>query len=249
MLALKMIATGIVLSCAAMLPATAATLPVADIQTFDPNVRDAQINSLYNSTVEDFESYTSGELSGPLSTSVGLFSTIGGTGSGGTVTQTSGNTGSDLFLRDNPVYGRSNTTTGGSNFLDSNDTSGVEWTISGLGMFDRVFFTLSDIADTGADFILSSGSGTIFSVSENRSNGVVDMIMLSFQSAIDELTLTFSHDRTNDGFGIDDAGFGLSSASMSNPPSAIPLPTSIAFLLAGVAALAGFRHHGRRKAH
>lgn len=247
MFALKPFATGIALSCAAILPAAAATLPAADIQTFDRGVRDAQISSLYSSTVEDFEVFGAGELSGALRTSVGVFSTIGGTGSGGTVTHTSGNTGSDLYVRDKPVYGRINTTTGGSNFLDSNDTSGVDWTISGFGLFDRIFFTLSDIADTGADFLLTAGGDSIMSVSEKRPNGAVDMIMLSFETAIDELTLTFSHDRLNDGFGIDDAGFGLSTPGMSNPPSAVPLPTSIAFLLAGTAALAGLRQHGRRK--
>ncbi|PWR02513.1 hypothetical protein DKT77_11345 [Meridianimarinicoccus roseus] len=236
------------LAGAAALPAVGATLSSATIETFDATVFNDRIGALNSSLVEDFESFTAGEISGPLATSVGRFATIGGTGSGGTVSGTSGNTGTGLFLRDSGVYGRSNTTIGGTQFLDSNDTSGVDWAISGVGFFDRVFFTLSDIADTGADFQLAVGSVTLADVTAKRSNGATEMVMLSFASAIDELTLTFRHAKLNDGFGIDDAGIGLSVPVNAPPPSAVPLPASVALLMAGVTALAGLRRTARRKA-
>ena len=94
---------------------------------------------------EDFEtlggSLGAGEVSDGFSTAVGSFSTLGGTGGGGTVTGLPGNTGNLLALRNGNVYGRENTVpTGGSRFLDSNDTRGVAWGVAIGKKFDAGSF-------------------------------------------------------------------------------------------------------------
>jgi hypothetical protein len=240
---------GICLASLASLPVTAATLPSVSFTSFDATARAGLVGTFYSSIVEDFEMFSVGEQSGSLATSVGRFETLGGTGSGATVRGTSGNTGTGAYLRDNVTYGRVNTTVGGDQFLDSNDTYGITWQVAGLGMFDRLFFTISDLADSGANFSLLANGDTILSVAKGRGNGTVDMVMLSFGTAISELTLTLRQSKLNDGFGIDDAGVGLDRPPSAIPPtSVVPLPPAMALLLAGLGAVAALRHTSQRRA-
>ncbi|MGS4947082.1 VPLPA-CTERM sorting domain-containing protein [Meridianimarinicoccus sp. RP-17] len=224
--------------------ATAATMPAVTASAYDRPAFDAHVSGLHNAVVEDFESFAMGEVFGGLATAVGVFDTLGATGSGGTVKGTAGNTGNGVFLRDRNVYGRSNTTAGGDSYLDSNDTYGLSWTIAGLGMFDRLFFTVSDIADSGASFTILADGQQVGSTISRQRNGAVDMVMLSFGTAVDTLTLHLRHSKLNDGFSIDDAGIGLSRGA-AQTPSSVPLPPAVALLAGGIAALALFR---RRRA-
>lgn len=220
--------------------AQATTLPMTSITSYDRAAFDNAVGAMATTIVEDFEIFSTGEIIGPVSTAVGVFDTLGPKGSGGTVTGTSGNTGKGLFVRDRGVFGRSNTTVGGQTYLDSNDTFGMSWTIAGLGLFDHVFFTMSDVADSGATFtLLANGTQVGQSISKQR-NGAIHMVMLSFGTAIDSLTLDLRHSSLNDGFSIDDAVLGRSVA-LQQTPAAVPLPPAAALLLGGVAALALFR--------
>lgn len=129
---------------------------------------------------------------------------------------------------------------GGRTYLDSNDTFGMSWTIAGLGLFDHVFFTMSDVADSGATFTLLANGDQVGPTISKQRNGAINMVMLSFGTAIDSLTLDLRHSRLNDGFSIDDAVLGLRVAQQQTP-AAVPLPPAAALLLGGVAALALFR--------
>jgi len=220
--------------------AQASSLPAATITTHDRAAFDSAVGSMAITIVEDFETFAIGEIIGPVSTAVGVFDTLGPKGSGGTVTGTSGNTGKGLFVRDRGVYGRSNTTVGGRTYLDSNDTFGMSWTIAGLGLFDHVFFTMSDVADSGATFTLLANGDQVGPTISKQRNRAINMVMLSFETAIDSLTLDLRHSRLNDGFSIDDAVLGLRVAQQQTP-AAVPLPPAAALLLGGVAALALFR--------
>lgn len=218
----------------------AASVAAVTITPYERTVFDGAVAALPTAFAEDFESFSTGETIGGLNTAVGVFDTLGPRGSGGTVKGTRGNTGTGLFMRDRAVYGRSNTTSSGKTYLDSNDTFGLSWTITGLGMFDNVFFTMSDVADSGATFTLLADGEQVGPAVTRQRNKAISMVMLSFETAIDSLTLELRHNRLNDGFSIDDAGIGLSLIA-APPPSAVPLPPAAVLLAGGVAALACVR--------
>jgi len=212
--------------------ASAATTPSVTVTPFERGAFDAAVGALHRAVVEDFESTIPGEMLDGLATAVGIFDTLGETGSGGTVSGTPDNTGRGVFVRNSSVFGRTNTTAGGDSYLDSNDTFGIGWAISGLGMFDRLFFTLSDVADNGAQFGFLANGTPVGPTISGRRNGTIDMVMLSFAKPVTSLTLELRNKR-NDGFSIDDAAIGLSAP--------VPLPPAAALLAGGIAALALFR--------
>lgn len=179
---------------------------------------------------EDFESLAAGEQSGSLSTGVGAFVTLGGVGGGQTVSGTPGNTGTGLYLRDAPVFGRTNTTAGGSNFLDSNDTLGMSWTVSGLGQFNSLLFNLSDVGDSGGDLSVSAGGSVLDTILRGRAGSLIDTVLISFDSLVDEATITLRKSKLDDGFGIDDV-------VVASDVAPVPLPAAGWLLLAGVGAL------------
>lgn len=214
--------------CALAAPAGAVSI---SISTFTPASYAATLGGFAAvAGQEDFEGFASGEQSGPLSTGVGVFETLGGTGSGGTVTGTAGNTGTGLFLRDAPIFGRDNTTTGGSNFLDSNDTFGINWVISGLGQFDSVLFNLTDVGDSGGDLSIAAGGSVLDTIFKGRAGSLADTVLITFSGFVDEATITLRKSKLNDGFSIDDAVVASSVAP-------VPLPPAGLALLAGLGAM------------
>lgn len=212
------------------------------VTTFDEADFQTMLNGFASSTVEDFESITVGQKTSPFSTAVGTFSTLGGTGSGATVSGTADSDGTDLYVRGANTFGRENTTPGGSNFLDSNDTFGVKWVVDIGSMFDRIMFTLSDASDTGANLTILADGTSLETFFDGQSNGKTDTILISFGSKVSMATLLFENRDTdgnfvtNDGFGLDDLTVG----------AAVPLPPAVAMLGAGVVALGALRR--RRKA-
>lgn len=210
---------------------------------FNPGDFQAQLDSFASSTLEDFEGFEVGELSGPLATAVGTFSTLAGpAGSGATINDPIENTGTDLFLRGAGVQGRVNTTDGGSKYLDSNDRVGIKWEVDTGSFFDRLLFTVSDASDTGADFWIVV-NGEEFKVFEDgRGDRKVDTVLISFAERVNFATVLFENRNsagnliTNDGFSLDDVAFA----------AAVPLPPAVAMLGAGVFALGALRR--RRKA-
>lgn len=198
---------------------------------------------------EDFENLgpggtesVEGIVTGPLSTAVGTFSEIGGIGSGGTVQQLGLTESTNLALRDGNVYGRQNTwPIGGDWFLDSNDTWGFTWTITEDdvdGMFDSVMFSLTDGSDVGAYLRITLDDGTTWEqrdAGEGRlGDGNIALVVIGFDNAVSSATITVGNFtsnggddyRRNDGVGIDGAAVNV-----------VPLPASVAFLLAGMGAL------------
>ncbi|SEA34391.1 hypothetical protein [Rubrimonas cliftonensis] len=208
---------------AALLAAPASAVSIS-ISSFSPTGYAGALGGFASvAASEDFEGFARGEQGGPLATSVGAFETLGGTGSGSTVTGTRGNTGTGLYLRDRSTHGRSNTTTGGSNFLDSNDTFGMSWTISGLGLFDSVLFNLSDVGDTGGNLSISAGGTVLDTILKGRSGSLIDTVLISFGGFVGDATITLEKSKLNDGFAIDDVIVGSSVAAVPLPPAALAL--------------------------
>ena len=226
--------------------ATAAQATSITVSTLDATAHNVGFGTGTN-IGEDFEalgqSMGEGEVGLSLATAVGTFSTIGGVGSGGTVTQLTNNTGKQLALRDGSVFGRDNTTPGtGAWFLDSNDTFGMIWNVDlGGALFNSVSFTLSDASDTGA-YMRISADGEEFETRTGGklSNGNELLVTVNFGEAVNTASIilgNFQQDGTtykvNDGFSVD----GLQ-------VSAVPVPASV--LLFGTA-FAGFGVMARRK--
>lgn len=110
-------------------PESAALISVTD---FDAASYASGGSGYDNAVTKDFESFAEGNVANGFATSVGPFATLGGTGSGGAVTNADdANDGSMLAVRDGNVYGRTSTTAllsddkSENKFLDSNDTYGI----------------------------------------------------------------------------------------------------------------------------
>ncbi|WP_425092067.1 VPLPA-CTERM sorting domain-containing protein [Tropicimonas sp. S265A] len=200
---------------------------------------------------EDFENLgpggsgsIEGEVASPFETNVGSFSVLqGGVGSGGTVKNLPGNTGTNLALRDGSVYGRTNVWPEDGNwFLDSNDTFGFTWEVDKTdvgGSFDKLMFALIDGSDTGAFLRIETGDGAVFEQRNTGAaklgNGNVAYVVVDFGQVVSSASITVGNFtsnaddaslRINDGVGIDGAMVNV-----------VPLPASLAFLLAGMGAL------------
>ena len=92
-------------------------------------------------------------------------------------------------------------------WLDSNDNTGIEWTISGLGRFDALSFFVLDAADVGGWFSMTIGD-TVFDIagqSGRTANGNILFVKVLLDTLVDTLTVRLGHDRANDGFGLDGA--------------------------------------------
>lgn len=230
------------------LPAGAATISISE---FSKPAYDALLGSMSAPVVEDFEGFAEGNIDDGWSASaVGSFSSVGGTGSGRTVTGSvasgnfAGNEGERLAIRDGSVFGRRSTTSalsgdaGDDTFLDSNDTFGIAWQASlGGQMFDRLIVTLTDATDVGAMMRISVGSDSV--MLSGLGNGARKIVEIVLGGPVSTATVLFENFhpngsyRRNDGFSLDDIAL-----------SAVPLPAGAWFLLGGLGALAAMR---RRK--
>ncbi len=235
-------------SCAIALFAASAHAATISVSVFDAVAYNLSFGTGKN-VGEDFEQLGSdngeGEVNNGFATAVGTFSTLGGTGTGGTVSGLPGNTGTKLALREGNVFGRTNATpTVGSWFLDSNDTWGMAWDLSlaGGAAFNKVMFVLSDGSDVGAYLRISTGSDSLeLRTGGKLPNGNQSLVMIDFGAAITSAEILLGNYKTsggntffrNDGFSID----GIQVA-------AVPLPASL--LLFG-SALAGLGAVARRR--
>ncbi|WP_338469199.1 VPLPA-CTERM sorting domain-containing protein [Roseobacter fucihabitans] len=218
----------------------AATIAVSTFDAGDYNSSFAVLGT----TGEDFEAFGAtfgeGEVGAVFSTAVGTFESLGGTGNGGAVT----GSGTELALRDGSVYGRANTVpTGGTWFLDSNDTWGMKWVVDIGSAFNKLSFVLNDGSDTGAFLrIIAGGASEELRSGGQLANGNARRVLVDFGQEVTTAEIILGNFTTsggknfrrNDGFSID--GIAV---------SAIPLPASV--LLLGIA-VGGLGWAGRRKA-
>lgn len=200
---------------------------------------------------EDFEGFTACTGSNgaacdtsPLDTAVGEFTGIGpGITTGGSQVDPK----DKVVVRTgapNP-FGRFNVTTGGANWLDSNDLTGIEWSLPGdaeLPLITRIAFFLTDIDDVGkVAFTLTALIGGVEEELETTfqrpntglPNGNLHLVMLSFDNPVDSLRIQLVNGK-GDGFGLDGARVAV-----------VPLPAAGFLLLGAIGGLVVVR---RRKA-
>jgi hypothetical protein len=211
-----------------------------------------------NRHVETFESFGAWTKPGdpgtsnPQSTNVGNFTGLGTKGSGNATIK--GGTAAEVRGDDSMAWGRYNTARSdllpegliGGNWLDSNDMTGLSWSIGGLGKFNTLAFFLIDAEDVGGQFSLKVGDQSFTDLASAGGKKLLDgnlmLVLVELSEAVESLTVELlMHDKfgnhINDGFGID-------GAILANI-APVPLPPAAALLFVGIAALAGVR---RRKA-
>ncbi|MEM7718373.1 MAG: VPLPA-CTERM sorting domain-containing protein [Pseudomonadota bacterium] len=223
-------------------PAFAATVSVT---SFSKSSYEAAVGSITQSVIQDFEGSDIGNVDDGFSTNVGTFASLGGTGSGGTVSDAPfSNNGNKLALRKGDVFGRVSTTsalTGVASddmFLDSNDTFGIVWNVKLVGskMFDRLVFTITDAAEFGNALHITTIFGT--TIIDSAGGSIKRLVDIDLGQEVSSAVITLGHFSgdapvKNDGFSIDDIAV-----------SEVPLPASALFLLGGLGGLALMR---RRK--
>jgi len=194
------------------------------------------INSLgsMKQTTEDFEEgFTPGTNQVSFATAVGTFTQEeqGQTSSG------SGLLILDEATKPSTFQGRRDMTTesiNDGNWLDSNDSKEVSWTIDFDDMITKLGFFLTDVNDVNASMTATFSDGTD-SVVENflgaggaADNGEIIYVSAMFDQAV--TSILFNVNTSNDGWGIDDITV-----------AAVPLPAGVLLLGLGLGGMAAYR--------
>lgn len=221
---------------------------VETFEVVDPRTRFAAGSSATSGELDD-----DGYLSG-----LGVFTTLGGTGTGGQCATYLAHGGAceQIALQDDTrivdgvssakAHGQGNILPAspgdpGRHALSSADTEGIAWTAAREdgGLFDRIVFALRDPADSGAgklDIILDGTSLFGGDLPGRLANGATWLAVIDLDRAVASAEAGIATSR-NDGFTFDGA------ALVETSP--VPLPASVAFLLAGLGGLLALRRPRR----
>ena len=202
---------------------------------------DHSVSNLHVETFEGKQAWngTSG-TSNPQNTHVGSFTSINDLGHGAGLSAIHGGAGLEVRGDNDMPWGRYNADelSGGlgGQWLDSNDTQGMSWDVSGLGTFNALSFFLIDAADVGARFSIQVGDtlySQILGAGGRTLNGNVQLVTILLDKAVDTLSVRLFNDRLNDGFGIDGA--------MVARIAPVPVPPAALLLVSGLLGLGAFR--------
>ena len=195
---------------------------------------DHTVSNLHVETFEGKPAWngTSGTTN-PQNTHVGNFASIDTLGHGAGLSAIHGGAGLEVRSDNSMPWGRYNADALpaglGGQWLDSNDTQGMTWDVSGLGTFNALSFFLIDAADVGAKFSILVGDtlySQVLGASGRTPNGNIQLVTILLDKAVDTLSVKLFNDRLNDGFGVDGA-MVAHIAPVPVPPAALLLATGL----------------------
>ena len=209
-------------------------------QARDAFLTDHKVSNLHTETFEDMPAWNGNSgTANPQNTKAGSFTSLGGHGTG----RSAIDGGHSLEVRgDNTMaWGRYDLDgVASGKWLDSNDTTGMKWTLGGVGKFNALSFFLIDAADVGAKFSLKVGDtmySNLLGAQGKERNGNIQLVTILLDSAVKNLTVELMHDRLGDGFGVD----GATVARVAP----VPVPPAAALLLTGLFAIGALRRRRR----
>ncbi len=169
--------------------------------------------------LENFDSLGYGPYNS-LSTGVGTFSVMPGSQAGDSSVSASTLTNQFTILNgsDSPFKGRYDTTSGGGNWLDSNDITQIQLTTD----LSTLFFFITDVGDCGGYLQIQTADGTTynFPASNYTSDGNLFFVGITSNSALG--SVKWLNNSRGDGWGVDDFG------TIVDPPLPTPEPASLA---------------------
>ncbi|MCU0853761.1 MAG: VPLPA-CTERM sorting domain-containing protein [Rhodobacteraceae bacterium] len=213
-------------SAATVTQTTFASNQYAAAKTFEANF----LSSLggLQVTTENFDSLAL-QTANSINTSVGTFTSTQAGQLGMTVRT--------LDAATTPFSGRRDMTSADNSgqWLDSNDSEKVVWTIMFTQTIKALGFFMTDVNDIDASMTaqFANGATEVFNLSFSgvggtAPNGQISYITALFDSGV--TSVTFHVDKPNDGWGIDDVSV-----------AEVPLPAPALMLLGGLGALAAVR--------
>ena len=127
----------------------------------------------------------------------------------------------------------------GDHYLDSGDVDSIKLNHN-LNEFNSLFFFMFDVSDVNAELTINeTGGGTeLVRIGQDGplDNGAITFVGLHSDSGLE--SITFNATSTNDGYGFDMFG---------EPTSAVPLPSTLALLGAGIFGLLGFKRRSQSR--
>jgi hypothetical protein len=167
-----------------------------------------------------------------LGSSVGMFTSFGGTGSGSTCGSLSAdNSCTNIgYQMDPPVNGQGNTIPfEGLYSVNSADTEGMSWTADTGSLFNELVFVLRDPGDQGQKTLTIAAAGETYSTTTRLPNEELLLVQVLFGAHQSSATIDITTS-INDAFTIDGAAANV-----------VPLPAAGWMLLAGIGGLAAMR--------
>jgi hypothetical protein len=177
--------------------------------------------------LENFESFGYGPFA-QLATGPGTFNVMEGS-----LPSFSNGTRNNEFTvlnnSDTPFSGRYNTTSGGNNWLDSNDITKLQL----LTSLSTVFFFITDVNDIDGALRIQTADGTsATNFAAAGADGNLYFVGITSSGPIG--SIQWINNSQNDGFGLDDFGTAKYNSSAPEPANSLAMGTGLLILATGL---------------